>query len=535
MEKKVKKKEGSPPVELSKEEVWDVLKFAQNMVNPYLTGAITPIMLANAMKNVSFMPTELTEDELTRALKDPKNNEDILRSYMEHLEVVSMPLKRIIAYMTSHLAFDLTYTAKKISKGLTEEKDYQSPAFKKDKWAFYEFLDRFDYHRELRKATRQILRNEAFFFAPRDDGDKIVLQELPYDRCLITGRWDFGFLISFDFSYFLEVGVDIRFYPRWFQEKYKEILENQEGYNPSMNLNKRGGYGSNFSYWSDVPPEVAMAFKLDESLATSIPFFSALAPDLMNQSVMRSLQKNEDMASASKMVFGEVPFIKDGKQAVKDKFAISPEPLGKFLALIQSSISTAVKVASAPLENIQGVEFKRDGSIYDDYLRTTSSASGLNSALFFNSDLKANAIETQLSFESDSKIVENFLYKQFDGFMEWMANKTTSKFYFVPKFEGNDYSLDRTRRLGEAKDLAVSLGIVLPQKIAAAKGMKPQEIERMMTQAKAEGFVENLTPITPAFQQSGDAGRPQKKDGELGEKGAETRGQGSNLERGGNV
>jgi hypothetical protein len=44
----------------------------------------------------------------------------------------------------------------------------------------------------------EMLRNETFFFNPRFDGDKYVLQELPANPTYtkITGRWDYGLFFS---------------------------------------------------------------------------------------------------------------------------------------------------------------------------------------------------------------------------------------------------------------------------------------------------------------------------------------------------
>jgi predicted ArsR family transcriptional regulator len=76
-------------------------------------------------------------------------------------------------------------------------------------------------------------------------------------------------------------------------------------------------------------------------------------------------------------------------------------------------------------------------------------------------------------------------------------------------------------------------GIVLPQKVAAAMGMSPMDFQRQLDEARATGFVDNLTPIISAFQQSPNAGRPPKPESDLGDAGEQTKGDGSNIGRGG--
>ena len=69
-------------------------------------------------------------------------------------------------------------------------------------------------------------------------------------------------------------------------------------------------------------------------------------------------------------------------------------------------------------------------------------------------------------------------------------------------------------------------------KIAASLGMDPFSFQRQLDEARANKFVDNLTPVTPGAQLSGkDNGRPQKSDSEI--KSTDTEDSGSNVEKGG--
>ena len=178
------------------------------------------------------------------------------------------------------------------------------------------------------------------------------------------------------------------------------------------------------------------------------------------------------------------------------------------------------------------IAFDSENELYSSYLKTTVDSSGLSSAMLYSGDLKANAIETQLAFQSDSKIME-VLYTQFNSFMEYMINDRTKKYKFSPEFEGSDYYLDRQSRFDYAMEMA-QYGIVLPQKIAASRGMKPQTLERMMSEAKANGFIDKLMPVIPNSNQPKDeGGRPAKGDSEISDAGAGTRGEAANIAKGG--
>lgn len=501
-------------VEVTEEEMWDVLTFARSLVGMYNQGYLTPDLINARMRDVNLNPMAATEDALNRAFTSPKDSELQLREFSQDFELRSMVYKRIISYLANMLSFDITYTSN------AEPDDYKSPKYKKDAKAVESLLDKFDYRKELSIAVREMLRNDAYFACIRDVGNRIVLQELPPDYCKITGRWEGGFLFSFNMYWFLIPGVDINMYPDFFKKKYNEVWRSPNAplrpYMPSMPPDERS---STWIYWVDVPIDVGICFKLTPELATRLPYFSPLFNDLILQSLTRNLQKNANMAAASKMIIGSVPLLnKDAKATVKDTIAVSPELLGRFMALVKSAISESIRVASAPLEDMQGISFDSENEIYNSYLKTTLASSGINTNLIFTSDVKPNVLETQLSLNTDEQMM-TALYDQFNIFMDYLASRYTKTFTFHFAFEGTDFFLNRQQRLESCMTL-LQQGVVLPQKIAAAIGMKPHELRRHMEESAATGFVSQLTP--PQFEQQKEmAEMTAKQQEKLADKNAE--------------
>jgi hypothetical protein len=560
---------------LSEKEVWSVIEFARGMAGGMY---LNPDLVSGRMKDVTLNPMQASQDDLDTAMKSPKDMEKQLQAFSQDFELRSMIYKKLISYLANMLSFDVTYTATN-----AEADDYKTPKYEKDLKVVEKFLDKFDYKNELRIAVREMLRNDAYFACFLDAGDHYVLQELPSDYCKITGRWEGGFLFSFNMYWFLQPGVDLDMYPPFFKKKYNEIWGDNstiKPYNPALAPEDRAR--SSWIYWVDIPTTLGVCFKLTPELATRLPYFTPLFNDLILQSLMRNLQKNISMAAASRMIMGEVPLMnKDIKATVKDSFAISPDLLGKFMALVKSAISEAIKVASAPLTNVKGIAFDPDDKMYDSYARTVYALSGVNTNLIFTSDVKPNAIETQLSLNVDEQMMTG-LYEQFNLFMNYFANKLTRTFKFSIVFEGTDFFLNRDKRLTDAMTL-FDKGIILPQKIAAAMGMKPAQMRRMMDEAGSIDFMSKLTvpmvlnqeaiieattksqqkvakttadlapkpapgagggisspkpaaaPKAPAAlkEPAGDKGRPKKPISKLGEEGANTRSSGANVGRGG--
>jgi len=515
---------------LSEEEINQVFDFATFAKNQFgYSNVLTPDLLSARMKDVSLNPMVATETTLNNAMLAPKESEIALLGFSENFELQSMPYKRLIDYLSGMLSWDMTYTSD------VEEKDYDSGAYKKDLKTVQEFFDKFDYKKSFSEVIRQLLRNEAYFCALRFS-DRLVLQELPSSPAYtkITGRWDYGLLGSFNMMWFLLPGVDINLYPPFFARKYNEIWGGQNGkhpqYVPSLPPEIRGD--SSWVYWQDLEPQDFWVFKGTEEIASRIPYFSPLFLDLLNQPLMRNLQKNINMSAASRLLVGQVPFLKDSNAKVKDAISMTSETLGKFLQLVRSALSQSISMTAAPLEQMQGVTFPAENEMYDSYMRTALASSGVNSNLIFSSNIKPNAIETQLSLNVDEQIATK-LYPQFESFLNYHVNRFTKKYKFHFKFEGTNFYTNRQNRLDAQMGL-LPLGIVLPQKISAALGMSPFEFERQLAEGRANKWVDKLTPIISGAQMPADgAGRPSKSDTAISDEGANTRGTGGNIARGG--
>jgi len=525
-----KEKEKTDGVLISEDEVWDILEFSRSYTG--LSGMPLGIDLLNQrLKDITLLNTgEVTETEVSNALKAPKDNEQELQRIGQSFEITSSLYKRLLSYMGNIPSFDYTYTCTN-----AESKDYTKPGYKKDLRVLKEFMDSFDYKQEFGKIVKQLFREEVYFGVFRDEGKRFVLQELPSDRAKITGRWDYGILFSFDYYYFMSGGVNIDMYPSVFKNVLNKLLtgrEDSSGKSPSNNIRLRGHEGFGGQWMDCSPADGFWAFKFSPEIITRIPYFVGMFPDIVQEGTIRALQKSSYMAAASKIIMGEVPMLPDAKASVKNKFAISPELLGKFLALVKSAIdSTAVKVAASPLQNVESFDFQSDPEIRSSYLRTTLGSAGGSTNLLFSNDQKLNTLETGLALAVDEILVTS-VYPQFADFLNWNINQRTGKFKFNIKFEGTKFYTDRERRMDSALGLA-NLGMVLPQKIAAASGMSPFEFERQLAEAKAMGFVDNLTPIVLASQLSKEdevAGRPKKSDDKIGESGEQTRSDGGNTE-----
>ncbi len=517
---------------LDEQTVWDFLRFA-NYVSSIPGMPFTPDLINSRMRDVTLGNVgKITESQVTEAMNDPKNKEDELIRISESFEISSTLYKRLLQYMSGLLSFDLTYYAKNVKK----LEEYKSPAYQKDLDVLRRFLDAFDYKKEFSTVVKQLLREEAFFSSFREDGDKFVLQQLPGSHCKITGRFNRGLLFSYNYYWFLQGGVDIDLYPPIFRNTYNKLFVDPDTkkYNPSIEISKRGE--SSWVYWVDCSPsDNFWCWKMSPEIIAKIPYFTGLFPDIVLSGVIRGLQKSSYMSQAVKFILGEVALLnKDQKATVKDALSISPDILGKFMALIQSAVnSEAIRIASAPLTDMKGIEFGGSNEIQSSYSRNLVGLSGINSNLLYSGDVKPNIEETRLSADVDYLVMSQ-LYPTFSNFIEFFVNRDTKHYKFGIQFEGSSLFSDRQRRL-ETQTTLMTNGIVNPQKVAAAVGQSPFVFQAQLDEARANGWTKNLTPIIPATQLSGlkPDGRPETSESKISDEGAETQSQGSNLTRGG--
>jgi hypothetical protein len=530
-EKNIEQSKNDEPL-VTPEEVFDVLAFANELYKfpyrPYYGETYSPQIMNSRMKDVNMNPLEATSEKIQNALSKPNSNEQNLIGYTEWLELNSMLFKRILGYFANLLAFDLTYVCKSISG----KEDYKKRTYSSDLKTVEEFFDKFNYKKEFKTIMKELLRSEAFFGILRQEGEKYVIQQLPQKYCEITGRFDYGLLFDFDYAWFSQSGVDIELYPYVMQKQYNEILNSNDNgsgqYRPSSKINSRTG---RFALWHQTSPtDGFVCFKLSPELATRVPMLSPLMPNIVLEPVVRTLQHNSYIAEATKILYGEVPTLKETATKLKDNIAITPKNLGRFLALLKSALPSAINVAAAPLQNTSALNFKGSDTIFDSYLKTSAASAGINSRLLYSVD-RQNVLETKSSLDVDQNMLR-LVYYQFEEFLEFTLGQLTKNYHFKFIFEGFETDIDRERRLDTVSTLAES-GIVLEQKYASAIGLSPFDFRRMLEETRQNSFVENLTPITKSSQVSANQqkGRPPEDEGDLSDSGSDTRSAGSNDEK----
>lgn len=510
---------------------FDYESFARGYRTMY--GAYNPITQNQLMKNINLNPMVSDAEKIREALDNPSNNEEELISMSQNEYIRSMLYKRNFDYIANLLSFNLSIQCKN-----AKPSDYKSKKYQDDFEIVEDFVTKFDYREEFKKAVFNMLNQETYFCIFRTDmsPDKYVLQDFPYRFAKITARSSHGLVADYDMSYFMNSTVDINLYPKWIRKKYSAMFKGRNSfiYNPSNNLDRRN---STFSMWVQTSPEDgAWVFKMNPDFVANIPYFSPMLNDTALIPVYRSLQTNQSMVAAKKIITSEWPLLKEQKGGnVTDMLAVRSETMGKIVGACARALGDSFNIINIPSDRIDTHEFSvTDKDSYANFLRTVSSMLGGGRSIF--STDKQTAEETRLSLNIDEMLVEK-MYSQFENFLDFYVNRLTKKFKFSFRFSGTNSYQNREKRKKDALDFA-AVGVVSENKIANALDMDIVELKRELEMTKNTGFTDLLMPMLNMYTgnvSNNSPGAPVKSQSELTESGQETRSQGSNQQKGGNI
>lgn len=518
------------PMSLSEEQVYDVVKFANNLYGYEGFGVYTPWLSNENLVNLNNNARIPTYEGIIKALKDYKNEAMNLQGYSEFMECFDMLYNRTIEYYTNLLSFDLQISCKN-----AKPEDYTSENYLRDKARVYKVLDNFNYKEEFKRTVKQLLRHETHYVSFRNNMNKndpkYTLQTLPQDRCLLTGYFESGLLFDFDMMYFIGTpGVDIDCYDPIFKKYLGEVWGNEDimNYLPSNPLGKRDGSFTLFHQTS--PLDGFWCFKFDMSNFSATPFMAPFLKNVFNNTEIARLQKNKDIASAFAILYGEMRMQDTAKSGeVADRFAIKPETLGRFMRLVSNGLKSSltqdsvIKSVALPLEEAEFKQFEDKNPTMAITASQDTAANGVSaSRLLYSTDRMSNEefiAAVTVDYETVAK-----LYSQFNNFLEFYINQKTKQFKFKFTFDGCTQPFWRKRKQDSIMKLA-EVGMVLNSSAyAAAYGYKPTDFDRMMEEAHYGGFLDNLSQLLSIHTMSGQPGRP-PSDEPLSDSGERSRNQ----------
>lgn len=513
-----------------KNEKVDIVEFSRGLQQGMNSVYATPQMVNSNLKSVNLNPQVGEYNDIIAALQTPNTSEDQIISYGQNQYLTNTLYKRTVDYYANLLAFNLEIKPKKRVPKAERDK----PAFKKDEDVVIDFLEKFDYRNEFRKAIFNMLNADIYpCMFRRDMGTQYVLQSFPYRYAKITGEFSHGLIVDYDLSFLMSGSQDIKMYPPWLRKRFNQLIENKK-YVPSASLNYRTG---NFAYWIQTDPstEDVFVFKLNPNFIAEIPYFASMIPDSFMSGIYRSLQLNQSIASARKIITSQWPLLKEAKTATADNLAVTSNLMGAIIGSCLSGLNSGEKMfdlLALPSDKIEVYDLKNNNpTLYLDHLKTMSGLLGGANMLF--STQKQTSTESLISIDMDKMFMEK-VYFQFEKFLDYFINRETKKYKFRFRFSGTNSYVDKEARIKRALDFA-KVGITSIDLIANALDMNKYELMIDLEETRYSGIEDMLTPLESIYTKSGkdesDGGRPKSSTTEISDNGVATRDSGSNLNK----
>ena len=484
-----------------------------------------PLIVNNFLKNINVSSSEYSKDDIKKIIAHPQENEWALRKLSWYLYYTQLVYKRMVHYLSDILTFDWYPIPINVS-----EEDTKKSTFKKDYETMLDWFDKFDVKKEFSKALLKMCLEDAYFVYLRKDKGGIFLQEMPIDWCIIDGYGKFGYMYSFNLTYFQQMGSDINGFAPEFKTYYNNMFDMKKNntYHKGLRSEKING---RWMCWQQISPDKGWVFKFHNHFIELVPPLMGIFLDFADIPESKELQRVKSALETYKLVLGAVPRNKDGKSGSKtDNFAIDPDTLAKFMQLAQSNLPKGVDIKALPLENFEMFSFDTASEIKSDpvgrAINNIFAQAGIDKNIFNTSN--PNVAVMALSKLVDGEFVKR-IYSQFADFCMYHVNRLTRKYKFKIVFEGTIF--DREDRKKHVLELAQN-GVITPQ-VAAAEGMSIKDLMAGMELMRWLGFVDKLTPIKTSYTMSNkdSGGRPAKDVDDLTDSGVITRTAGSNIEK----
>jgi hypothetical protein len=454
--------------------------------------------------NYKTRPTNLkyTKDNIQKSLDS--GNASSLRTISNYFFNISGQYRRILHYFSSMLTFDYLIVPHSYSKKV----DYQE-SFDK----ILKYTDNAKIKETNRFIAFTVLLDGIYFGYERNQNDKVVLQQLPYEYCRSKFKINENHAVEFNLKFFdqyKDTEQKIEIFSAFPDEFFEGYLEYKKGAS---------------SEWMLLNPNFARCHKLSEN---HVPLFSTVFPELIDLAEYKEMDKSKDKMDLYRLIVQKLPLDKNsGLPLLKLEEGQALHRNAKKM-ISQEGID----VLTTPLE-VESISLQEKGQTLRDNIQRANNAvydTGGISKIVFNSGSEGGSIGLSHSINVD----EALMFSLLDQCKSWYENRFTviskeKKVYFEALFPPITH-YNRKEMFDLYKE-AATLGYSKLMPLTAL-GMSQTTFTNLL---KYENDVlklhEIMKPLQTSFTQTDRAGAPKKDDKKLSDKGLETRNKDANKNR----
>lgn len=549
--------------QISKEEVWNVLDYANSLYTQIKGFNLSadyydPLQENQLLVELNNNPQVPSYDSLRNALATYKTNAENLQNYSQFMAMWDGIYKQVLDYKLNLLAFNID----KVCINVSDNSEYSSQEYKDDCKRVKKFFDNFGAKQEFRDVAKNMLLNDTHFVWLRDgygsfDDEAIelddisenkrqsyTLQTMPQKYCKITGQFTAknlkgkAFLWDLNLDYFTNSRVNILNYDPSITQSFNEVKQNTRTLQSFVvdnqtELNRINSPLQN-RYVRTKVNKGAWVFKYNTSNFNVVPPFAYLMKSVFNDDLIERLQKDKDIISANAIILGEMKTRdKDNVGNNKNAFTIDPKQIGQLMKLARNGINKNIKQIALPLEETRLYQFADNNSnMVKNTYGTNAGLGGHNSTVIYSTD-NLSQEQAQIASTIDYHSIADNVYPQFENFLNFFVNKKTKKYKFRFKVSGSTLPFLRQKDIdNHTKFMDKGLNIPI-ERIGSLLGYEMNEFEAMVKEAKYGDMQDNLFLLmntntnsqttTSNTSTDNQGGRPRMETEDLSDGGATSR------------
>lgn len=570
MEEKIIKKRGRPPkkdvsdsvvsessntllmAEKTKLTIENVKKSLTNLFNSVLDsrqgindGAIysgfSPFLQNSRLKTLNSLPNEVTPEELTQALKEPQNNELLLRS-----SSWSLSATQYLYYKILREAADIPLFKHYVVPPLLTEEGYSKLEFRREEQFVNDWVDKFDLVNTLKRTALEVKREGKATYILRQsitDKDKerivnyVTWQKLPTEYTKLTAIGERGYIASFNLMIFLKPGFSPAQYPDFIQKIWSSLQQNkvvrvEKGETiVDFNLLRKFTYmddnrqykkgeiefrNKTYMYWVQLPQELCYTFCSDSSHPWVAPdtmgLFTALQ-ELTDYSTLAGLVASTPLTA---VITGQAETCPNSSPG-QDQTILSPHTMMAFQNAFNGMSSGNVQAFFAPFKDLKLQSLPNIPNATD--IKTKAVQNFVSTAgeggIIAATDKPSVAMIKGAQYLTASAY--DFVTRQFESVINFiLQNLTGTKYKWTIKIWGDIFTFES--KVKTIKELVMGGATFLLPKLASAFDLNMSQVKAIGTYVKANKLYDYFKTLGSTASETTEGqvvGRPSLEDTEV--------------------
>lgn len=442
-----------------------------------------------------------TKDDVKTYLDNPIRYSKELGDLSQGLYRASPHYRRLINYFANMPTLDYIIEPFNLNLEKVNDKSFKT-AYERTN----QLLDLMNIKHEFSKALKVAWVNDTFYGYEHEGTDSYFIQILPNEYCQISSIEDGVYNFSFNFQYFDRNQLQLELYPKEFKKLYNKYKNGTEG------------------QWIELDSTKTVCIKINDHLDYDLPPFSNVFASIFDIEDYKALKKTATTVDNYKFIVQKIPIRKDS--GVNNDFLIDLPNVTMFHNRVSETTPEEIGLLTVPFD-VETIDFTRDKSDTDkieEAEREFYSSAGTSSLLFNGSNA------SQANLAKSIKVDEQEVFAVLRQIERWINRKLKIAIKGNVKFKikmldvtvfNREETIDQLIKVGQ-------YGFPVKLMLASVLGVSPSSVKNMAyLENTFLNLIDEFIPLQSSHTQSNkdvkeagnEAGRPQKNEDELTEKG----------------